>query len=218
MRRSARLARVDRRVLLLLDIAMRLLRPTLLASATLLLAATSAFAQEAEGGSVNLLSPSGGLMFWTLIIFVLLLLLLSKFAFPPILGAVEARERSLQEAIEGAKADREAAAALMAQQRADLDRARTEAQQLIADGRAAGEKLRADMLEQTRVQQQELLERARREIDAERERAIQELRREAVDLAIAGASRVIEQNLDDAANRQLIDRFLATVPPTAARR
>ena len=123
----------------------------------------------------------------------------------PPLGAVEARERALQEAIEGAKADRDAAAALMAQQ-------------LIADGRAAGEKLRAEMLEQTRVQQQELLERARKEIGAERERAIQELRREAVDLAIAGASRVIEQNLDDAANRQLIDRFLATVPPVAARR
>lgn len=197
---------------------MRLLRPTLLASVPLLLAAAPALAQEAEGGSVNLLSPSGGLMFWTLIIFVLLLLLLSKFAFPPILGAVEARERALQEAIEGAKADRDAAAALMAQQRAELDRARTEAQQLIADGRSAGEKLRAEMLEQTRVQQQELLERARREIGAERERAILELRREAVDLAIAGASRVIEQNLDDAANRQLIDRFLATVPPVAARR
>ena len=197
---------------------MRLLRPTLLASVPFLLAAAPALAQEAEGGSVNLLAPSGGLMFWTLIIFVLLLLLLSKFAFPPILGAVEARERSLQEAIEGAKADRAAAAAILAEQRAELERARTEAQQFIADGRAAGEKLRADMLEQTRVQQQELLERARREIEAERERAIMELRREAVDLAIAGASRVIEQNLDDAANRQLIDRFLATVPPAAARR
>ena len=197
---------------------MRLLRPTLLASVPLLLAAAPALAQEAEGGSVNLLSPSGGLMFWTLIIFVLLLLLLSKFAFPPILGAVEARERSLQEAIEGAKADRDAAAALLAEQRAELERTRAQAQQLLADGRAAGEKLRAEMLEQTRVQQQEMLERARREIDAERERAILELRREAVDLAIAGASRVIEQNLDDAANRQLIDRFLATVPPAAARR
>ena len=197
---------------------MRLLRPTLLASVPLLLAAAPALAQEAEGGSVNLLSPSGGLMFWTLIIFVLLLLLLSKFAFPPILGAVAARERSLQDAIEGAKADRVAAAALLAEQRAELERSRVEAQQLIADGRAAGEKLRAEMLEQTRVQQQEMLERARREIDAERDRAILELRREAVDLAIAGASRVIEQNLDDAANRQLIDRFLATVPPVAARR
>lgn len=190
---------------------MRLLRPTLLASVPLLLAAAPALAQEAEGGSVNLLSPSGGLMFWTLIIFVLLLLLLSKFAFPPILGAVEARERSLQEAIEGAKADRDAAAALMAQQRADLERARTEAQQLIADGRAAGEKLRAEMLEQTRVQQQEMLERARKEIGAERERAIQELRREAVDLAIAGASKVVEENLDSASNRKLVDTFLSSL-------
>jgi F-type H+-transporting ATPase subunit b len=197
---------------------MRLLRSTLLASVPLLLAAAPAVAQEAEGGSVNLLSPSGGLMFWTLIIFVLLLLLLSKFAFPPILGAVEARERSLQEAIEGARADREAAAALLAQQRAELERSRTEAQQLIADGRTAGERLRAEMLEQTRAQQQELLDRARREIEAERDRAIMELRREAVDLAIAGASKVIEQNLDDAANRRLIDSFLATVPSAPARR
>jgi F-type H+-transporting ATPase subunit b len=193
---------------------MRLLRPTLLSLLPLAAAATPLLAQEAEGGSVNLLSPSGGLMFWTLIIFVLLLLLLSKFAFPPILGAVEARERSLQEAIEGAKADREAAAALLAQQRAELERSRTEAQQLIAEGRSAGEKLRAEMLEQTRQQQQELLDRARREIEAERDRAIAELRREAVDLAIAGASKVIEQNLDSTANRRLVETFLASVAST----
>ena len=197
---------------------MRLLRSTLLASVPLLLAAAPAVAQEAEGGSVNLLSPSGGLMFWTLIIFVLLLLLLSKFAFPPILGAVEARERSLQEAIEGAKADREAAAALLAQQRAELERSRTEAQQLIADGRTAGERLRAEMLEQTRTQQQELLDRARREIEGERDRAILDLRREAVDLALAGASKVIEKNLDDASNRRLIEGFLTTIPSAPARR
>ena len=197
---------------------MRLLRPTLLSLLPLAAAATPLLAQEAEGGSVNLLSPSGGLMFWTLIIFVLLLLLLSKFAFPPILGAVEARERSLQEAIDGARRDREAAAEILATQRQELETARGQAQQLIADGRAAGEKLRSEMLEQTHLQQQELLERARREIDAERDRAIMELRREAVDLALAGASKVIEQNLDDAANRRLIDGFLASIPSSAARR
>ena len=197
---------------------MRLLRPTLLTLPVLALSALPALAQEAEGGSVNLLSPSGGLMFWTLIIFVLLLLLLSKYAFPPILGAVEARERALQEAIEGARADREAAAALLAQQRQELEAARAEAQRFIAEGRAAGEKLRNDMLEQTRLQQQELLERARREIDAERDRAILELRREAVDLALAGASKVIERNLDDAANRRLIDSFLSTIPSAPAKR
>jgi F-type H+-transporting ATPase subunit b len=198
---------------------MRLMRPTLLSLTTLALSAAPLAAQEHEAaGPVNLLSPSYGLMFWTLIIFVLLLVVLTKFAFPPIVAAVEERERKLQEAIDSARADREAAAEILAQQRKELDAARTEAQQFIADGRAAGEKMRTEMLSQTQLQQQEMLDRARREIDAERDRAIAELRREAVDLAIAGASKVIEKNLDDASNRRLIDGFLATIPSAPARR
>jgi F-type H+-transporting ATPase subunit b len=198
---------------------MRLLRSTLLSLAPLAASAAPLVAQEHEAaGPVNLLSPSYGLMFWTLIIFVLLLIVLTKFAFPPIVAAVEERERKLQEAIDSARADREEAAAILAQQRRELETARTEAQQFIADGRAAGEKMRTDMLAQTQVQQQEMLDRARREIDAERDRAIADLRREAVDLAIAGASKVIEKNLDDAANRRLIDGFLATIPSAPARR
>jgi F-type H+-transporting ATPase subunit b len=67
------------------------------------------------------------------------------------------------------------------------------------------------MLEETRAQQQELLERARREIDAEKDAAIRALRAEAVDLAIAGASRVIEKNLDDRSNREIIENYLSTL-------
>ncbi len=181
-------------------------------------AATPALALAQEGGEaarVNLLSPNVGLMFWTLIIFVLLLFVLARFAFPPMLAAVEAREQALLDAIEGAKADRAEAAELLAKHRAEMDNARVEAQRLIADGRAAGDRLRAEMLEQTRVQQQELLDRARRDIEAERDRAIAELRREAVELAIAGASKVMDHNMDDATNRKLIDRFLSSLPTTA---
>jgi F-type H+-transporting ATPase subunit b len=68
------------------------------------------------------------------------------------------------------------------------------------------------MLEQTKHQQPELLVRARTEIDNERKRAIADLRREAVDLALAGASKVIERNLDDQTNRKLVESFLASVP------
>ena len=186
----------------------------------LLLAPASALAQEhgAAGGSPNLLDPHGGLMFWTLLIFVGLLFVLSRYAFKPITAAVEARERALEEAIEGARRDREEAARLLADQRRQLEASRGEAQKLIADARAAGEKMRADLLEQTHLQQAELLERARRDIDAERDRAIADLRREAVDLALAGASKVIERNLDDAGNRRLVEQFLATIPANGARR
>jgi len=189
------------------------MRTSLITPSLLALTATPAFA--ADGGA-DLLSPSAGLMFWTLLIFLLLLGVLSKFAFGPITRAVEARERALADAIEGAKRDREEAAQLLAEHKRQLDEARTEAQKFIADGRATGERMRAELLEQTRREQAEMLERARREIDNEKIRAIAELRREAVDLAIAGASRVVEQNLDSAGNRKLVESFLATVGPVSA--
>jgi F-type H+-transporting ATPase subunit b len=166
----------------------------------------------------GLLSPSGGLMFWTLIIFVILAFVLSRYAFKPITAAVAAREKALEDAIAGAKADREAAAALLAQHQQQLEAGRNEAQKLIVEGRAIGDKVRADMIEETRSQQKDMLERARKEIDAEKVRAIAELRREAVDLAIAGASKVIEKNLDDESNRKIVESFLSTIPVTPTAR
>ncbi|HEX6575714.1 MAG TPA: F0F1 ATP synthase subunit B [Gemmatimonadaceae bacterium] len=175
-------------------------------------------AEGAEAAKPGLLSPSGGLMFWTLLIFVLLLVVLSRAAFKPMIAAVEAREKALEEAINAAKTDREAAARLLTEHQAQLDNARAEAQKLIVEGRQVGEKIRGEMIEETRSQQAEMLDRARREIESEKQRAIADLRREAVDLAIAGAGKVIEKNLDDASNRQIVESFLASVPVTKAAR
>ena len=170
--------------------------------------AATVIAQEEKA---DLLSPNGGLMFWTIIIFAILLVVLSRFAFKPMLAAVEARERALQAAIDDAKRDQAEAARVLAEHRAQLEKARGEAQKLIADGRATADKLRNDLLEQTKVQQQEMLERARRDIDTEKNNAIAALRREAVDLAIAGAGKVIERNLDNDANRKLVESYLGSV-------
>jgi F-type H+-transporting ATPase subunit b len=182
--------------------------------AALAAAAAPLLAQEQEAHeAVDLLSPNTGLMFWTLLIFIVLLVILSRFAFKPLTAAVEARERKLDEAIKAAQDDRQAAAALLADQQRAVETARADAQRLLAEARTTGEKLRAEMLEQTKHQQHELLARARAEIDTERKRAIADLRREAVELALAGASKVIERNLDDQTNRKLVESFLATVPP-----
>jgi F-type H+-transporting ATPase subunit b len=168
-------------------------------------------AQEAEGGTRTFMRPDTGLMVWTLVIFVVLMLVLSRYAFGPITAAVEAREKALEDAIEGAKRDREAAAKLLQEHQAAIDAARGEAQKIIAEGRAVGEKMRADMIEATRKEQQDMLERARREIESEKDKAIMQLRREAVDLALAGASKVIEQNLESQKNRQLVESYLASI-------
>lgn len=178
----------------------------------------STAAAQATTGKVNLLSPSGGLMFWTLVVFLILFAILARLVFPKILAAVEAREKALEDAIEGAKRDREEASRLLAEQQRQIEAARGEAQKLIVEGRQVGEKLRADMIEETQQQQQAMLERARREIETEKERAISEMRREAIELAIAGASKVIEKNLDDQSNRKIVESFLSSIPVTEKKR
>jgi F-type H+-transporting ATPase subunit b len=182
-------------------------------SAALLLSATGAFAQEAthEPASGGLVSLQFNLMFWTLLIFGILYFILRRFAFGPITAAVEAREKALEEAIEGARRDREAAAKLLEDHRTKLEAARDDAQKLIGEGRSVAEKMRQDLLDQARREQQDILQRARQEIDTEKQKAIAELRREAVDLALAGASKVIEQNLDSTKNRQLVENYLSSL-------
>ena len=95
--------------------------------------------------------------------------------------------------------------------KAQLEGARSEAQAIVAESRATAEKVRNDLLAQAKQQQEEMIEGARRVIDGERAAAVAALRREAVELAIAGASRVIEQNLDSEGNRRLVDTFLASL-------
>lgn len=183
-----------------------------------ILLANAGLASAQEAGTA---APSGGgimslqvnLMFWTLLVFVILYFILSKFAFGPITAAVEAREKALEEAIQGAKRDREAAAKLLAEHQAQIEAARGETQKLIAEGRAVAEKMRGDLLDQTRKEQQDMLERARLEIDSEKQKAVAQLRREAVNLAIVGASKVIEQNLESQKNRQLVESYLASIGP-----
>ena len=178
------------------------------------LLAAPALAQE-EAPKANLLAPNLGLMAWTLIIFVLLAIVLSRFAFGPITAAVRAREEALEAALTAAKRDREEAATLLAEHRAALDASRAEAQKIIVDARAAAERVRAELVEQAHAEQANMLARARQDIESEKSKAIVALRREAVDLAIAGAGKVIDRNLDQAANRQLVESVLASVTPAA---
>jgi F-type H+-transporting ATPase subunit b len=194
------------------------MRALLLTPALLALVATPLHAAQEPGARVDLLAPHGGLMFWTLLIFVVLFFVLSKFAFGPITEAVEKREQALQDAIDSAKRDREAAAKILAEHTAQLEGARAEAQRIIAEGRAIADKLKSEMLAETQAQQKDLLARARRDIETEKERAIFELRNEAIDLALAGASKVIEKDLDDASNRKLVESFLASAGVQKQRR
>ena len=150
-----------------------------------------------------------GLMFWTIVVFVLLLLILRKFAYPALLGAVEAREKALEEQIAAAERARTEAETILAEHKKLLAEGRTSAHQLLVEARTSAEKERALALDKTRQEQEELLARARRDIAAERDRALADLRREAVELSLAAASKLIGERLDSDTDRKLVERYLA---------
>jgi F-type H+-transporting ATPase subunit b len=176
---------------------------------TFLLAALAA--QEAPAAGP--LTVEGGLMFWTLVIFALLVAVLWKFAWPQILGAVEAREKALEKQIADAARNREESARVLEEQKKLLAEARTHAHQMLTEAQGAAERERLHVMEKARLEQEELLARGRRELEDERQRAVADLRREAVDLSLAAAGRLIRQRLDSDSDRKLVTDYLSTLEP-----
>jgi F-type H+-transporting ATPase subunit b len=181
-----------------------------LAGALLLLAATPAHAAESSPLDVNV-----GLMIWTFLIFGIVLAVLYKFAWPNILGAVERREEHIRDLLAQAEQDRAAAAAAADENRRILEETRGRVQEALAETRSQGEKMRAELLADARREQQELLERARRDIASEREVALDSVRRDAVELAMRAAEKLVSRNLDAEDNRRLVREFLGQMESAA---
>jgi F-type H+-transporting ATPase subunit b len=164
-----------------------------------------------HAGPASPFEVNPGLMFWTLIVFAGLFFTLKRFAWPAILKATEERERTIAKQLEGAdKANREAQALLEENKRL-LAESRAQAQSILAEAKMANEKERAAALEKTRLEQEELLARARRDIASEKDKALIELRREAVDLSLAAATKLMGARLDSEADRKLVSDYLATL-------
>jgi F-type H+-transporting ATPase subunit b len=163
----------------------------------------------ASGGGPFSINP--GLIIWTLVVFGILLVLLWRFAFPSIVKSGEERERRIQKQLEDAEKANAEAQRLLEEHKKQIGAARNEAQDIMAKAKTVSQKEREALLAKAREEYDALLNRARKDIDAEKEKAIQALRREAVDLSIAAASRVIEANLDTDANRKLVSEFLESL-------
>jgi F-type H+-transporting ATPase subunit b len=183
------------------------MRRTPYVTAALLLATASPRVAQ-EGG---LLSPSAGLSFWTIVIFLVVLGILYRAAYPKILGAVVAREAHIRELLEAAARDREEAERLREEQTREREALRGQVQEMMAEGRTAAERLRDEILAEARREQQELLERSRRDIAREMEQSMAELKLQVVDLAIAAAGKVVQRNLTDDDNRRLVREFVEQI-------
>ena len=161
---------------------------------------------------MDLLSPNSGLIVWTLITFVLVLLVLKKVAWGPLLSALDERETSIREALEQADKARAEAEKAANENKEALAQAQAEAQAAINKAREDAERVAREVQERAEGEAQQLLEQARRTIQQERDQALQELRQQTAELAVLAAGQLLEENLDDERNRKIVDDFISRIP------
>ncbi|MBH16102.1 MAG: ATP synthase F0 subunit B [Gemmatimonadetes bacterium] len=149
-----------------------------------------------------------GLSIWTIAVFVLLLLILRKFAWGPILGAVQDREERLRSTLESAASEREESTKILEQYRKQMLEARREAQDLIVKAKDAGAEVRKEIEEDARKEANIIMEKARESIEKEKEAALDELRQGSIDVALAAAGKLLEEKLDEDKDRKLAVRFV----------
>jgi F-type H+-transporting ATPase subunit b len=166
---------------------------------------------EGAGKDLGPFKVEGGLTLWTWVVFLTLFFVLKRFAWPAILKSAEEREQTIQRQLSEAERLNAEARTLLLQQEKAMAEARSSAQSLLAEAKSQAERERTAAVEKTKAEQEEMLARARREIGAERERAIADLRREAVDLSLAAASRLVGQRLDSESDRNLVTAYLASL-------
>jgi len=174
---------------------------------SLVLAAAETGGEE-EGGSF-LVTPDIGLMIWTLLVFGLTMLLLWKLAFPRIRAALDRRQQAIEESIDAAERTREEADKLLAEYRERLTAARHQADEIVARARKSGEQQEADSVASGKARREELLEQARKDIETETRRAIQEIRAEVADLTIMATEKVTRKTLTDDDQRRLVEEAVA---------
>lgn len=164
-------------------------------------------AAAAEGG----LGVNVGDIIYQLVIFIILLALLRKFAFGPLMGIMKQREEHIANEIDAAEKSRKEAEKIAADQREALKEARQEAQDLIENAKKLGEQQEKDIIEKARVEAERIKDSALKEIEQEKEQAVSTLREQVASLSVLIASKVVEKELNEKDQEKLINEYIQEV-------
>jgi len=158
-----------------------------------------------------LIQPDPGLFIWTILTFLVLLFLLAKFAWGPLLKALEERQETIRKSLDDADQARQELERLHQESAQIIAEARGEAQSIVAKSRAAADTVREDLKQKAKEEAEALVRGAQRQIQLETARAIQQIRHEVVDLSLAVASKLIKKNLTQEDNDALIQDSLTQI-------
>jgi len=163
----------------------------------------------------DLVAVRPGLIFWTLVTFILVALLLRRVAWGPILKVVDEREKAIAASIESAKRERAEAERLLAEQKDAIQKARTEAAEMMRRNAEDVEKLRNELVAKARAEAESHKMDALREIENERMRAVNDVKKTAAELAIQITEKLLNRELDDKTQKDLANQYLAEVSRVA---
>lgn len=156
----------------------------------------------------GLLRVDPGLMLWTIITFVVLVLIMWKAAWRPIVDALDARAEKIRFDIDNAERTRQEAEKLLGQHKAMMDNARNEASQIIAKGREEAEKMKAEIVEKATTESRTIAERAKKEIELAKDKALLDIKTEVVVLSTEIASKIINKNIKAEDQKALVEEAL----------
>lgn len=162
----------------------------------------------------SLIEPQPGLAVWTLVTFLLVATVLRWKVWGPLMKIIGEREQTIQDAVDAARKEREEAERLLTDQKVAAEQARKETAELIRQNRDEVEKAKEELFAKARSEAEAMLTQARRTIEEEKRKAVAEVRDVAVTLAIGAAGKLLERNLDDAAQRQLAEDYLQKLSKT----
>jgi F-type H+-transporting ATPase subunit b len=161
-----------------------------------------------DAGALDLILPAAPELFYGLISFVIVYVVLSKYAFPRINQMLDDRAAAIQGRMEEADAKLREAEQAKSDYQAQIGDAKGEANRIIEEAKQTAESLRRDIVAKAEAEAQAIVSRAQSDVAAERERALQELRAEVGQISVALASKIVEKELDASAHQNLVDQYI----------
>jgi F-type H+-transporting ATPase subunit b len=157
-----------------------------------------------------------GLTIWTWIIFLILLVILAKTTWKPMLASLKNREQAIADSLSKAEQARADAERLIQENRRERQKAEEEVQKALKEGREYAERMRQDLVQKAKDEATKMLEHAKSEIERDKVAALQQLRNEAADLAIIATGKLLDANMNEQRHRDIVNKMIADLPATVA--
>ena len=159
-----------------------------------------------EGGSLVDVNP--GLIIWTVVTFVILLFILKKVAWKPILSALAEREDTIKESLEKAESAKQEAQKILKQNEAVMAKAEEESKKIIEQSRVFAEKLKDQIIRESKEQARKIIDDAAGEIERKNEAAFDELKNQVAGIAVQAAAKILNEKLDEDMHKKIVNRYI----------